>query len=289
VSLTTLGQAAIIGLANGAFYAYLTLSFAVILGLTRAFNLAHGELVILGGYIGYTLSRTWDLPTLLLAPMAALMLVPVGFVWRALIARVHEPIELNSLVLTFGLSLLLQNVMTGAWSADYRLIVTEAATPRLPSALGLAPGRAIAAAVGLVTILGLHLLLTRTRSGAALRATARDAETAALLGVNTDRVSMVSFGVAAAIAGAGGVLFAGFHYLHPAAGAELTLLAITLAILGGVGRLLGLLVGGLAGGFVESLALTWAGPRWRELVIAGLLLGVLLVRARGLGTGREHS
>lgn len=283
MSLTTLGQAVVAGLANGAFYAFLALSFAVILALTRTLNLAHGELVVLGGYVGYAAGRAWGLPPLLLVPIAALALVPVGLVWRALLARVREPVELNSLVLTFGLSLLLQNAMLGAWSADYRLIATGGDAPAW---LGLAPPRAAAALVGLGTILALQLLLSRTRWGAALRATSRDAETAALMGVNTDRVSVWSFAVAAAIAGAGGVLFAAFHYLHPAAGVELTLLAVTLAILGGVGRLPGLLLGGLLVGLAESLTLAWAGTRWRELVVAILLIGALLVRSRGVAAGR---
>lgn len=103
-------------------------------------------------------------------------------------------------------------------------------------------------------------------------------------------MSLASFAAAGAIAGAGGVLFAAFHYLHPGAGVELTLLAITLAILGGAwgrGRpLLGLLAAGLAVGLLEALTLAWAGPRWRELVVAGLLLAVLLARPRGLERGR---
>lgn len=288
MSLTTLGQAIATGLANGAFYAFLTVGFAVMLGLARGLNLAHGELVVLGGYVGYSAARALGWPPLAVLPLAALALAPLGLAWRALLGRVREPVELNSLALTFGLSLLLQNAMLATWSADYRLLVSDADLAAVPGFLGLAPGRALAGGIGLATILGLDALLRHTTWGAALRAVSRDAQTAALMGVNTDRVTAASFAVAAALAGAGGVLFAGFHYLHPAAGTELTLLAITLAILGGVGRLRGLLLGGLAVGLVESMALTWAGPRWRELVVAMLLLGVLLARSRGVVTGREH-
>jgi branched-chain amino acid transport system permease protein len=283
MSLQTLGEAIVAGLANGALYAFLALAFAAIFALTRALNLAHGELVLLGGYLGYTAGRAWGVPPALLVPLAAVALVPVGLVWRALIARLREPVELNSMVLTFGLSLLLQNVMLGAWSADYRLIATSAVT----LAPGLPAGRAAAAAVAVGAILGLQLLLTRTRWGTALRATSRDPETAALLGVNTDRVGAATFATAAAIAGAGGVLFAMFHYLQPAGGVELTLLAITLTIVGQLGGgarrrqpLVGLLVAGLAIGLLEALTLATAGPRWRELVVALLLLAVLLARPR---------
>lgn len=289
MSPTTLAQAILAGLTGGVVYAFLALPFAIVLALTRALNLAHGELVVLGGYVAYAAGRAWGLPPALAVPLAAAALAPVGLVWRALLARVREPIELNSLALTFGLSLLLQNVMLATWSADYRLIARSAGPEGGGLVLGVSRERAVAAALGLGVFLTLHLLLTRTRWGVAIRATSRDAEAAALMGVNVDRVSGVSFAAAAALAGAGGVAFATFHYLHPAAGVELTLLAVTLAILGGIGRLSGLLVGGLAVGLAESLTLAWAGPRWRELVVVGLLLGVLLVRARGLGGGRTHS
>jgi len=282
MSLATLGQAVAAGLANGVFYAFLALSFTVIFALTRALNLAHGELVLLGGYVGYAAGRAFGLPPLALAALAAAALVPVGLLWRALLHRVREPVELNSLALTFGLALLLQTAMRATWSADYRLIASGTGADPGPLVLGIGGPRAAAAAVGLVTIVALQLLLTHTRLGAALRATSRDPETAALLGVDIDRVGVASFAAAAAIAGAGGVLFATFHYLHPGAGLELTLLAITLAILGSAVRrgapLGGLLAAGLAVGLAESLTLAWAGPQWRELVVAGLLLGVLVAR-----------
>jgi branched-chain amino acid transport system permease protein len=288
VSLSTLGHVALVGLASGAFYAFLALSFAAIFALTRALNLAHGELVVLGGYVGYTATRLVGLSPLALVPLAAAALVPLGLLWRALIARVREPVELNSLLLTFGLSLLLQNGMLAVWSADYRLIAGPAPLP----GLAVAPGRAVAAVLGLLVILGLHLLVSRTPWGVALRAVSRDAETAALLGINTDRVSTVTFAVAAAIAGAGGVLFAASHYLHPAAGVELTLSGVTLALLGQTWArrrpLPGLLAAGLTVGLAESAVIAAAGPQWRELVIAALLLVILLVRAPGAGTPSGH-
>jgi branched-chain amino acid transport system permease protein len=288
MSPETLGQAVVAGLANGAFYAFVSLPFAAMFGLTRALNLAHGELVVLGGYLGYLGARALGLPVVVVAPLAALALVPAGLVGRALVARVREPVELNSLVLTFALSLLLQNAMLGVFTSDYRLIATGAG----PWPLGLAPGRAGAAGLALATLLGLHLLLVRTRWGAALRATSRDPETAQLMGVDTQRLGAWTFALAAGVAGMAGVLFATFHYLQPTAGVELTLLAVALAILGQAwgraGGILGLLLGGLLVGLTESLVIAWAGPRWRELVVAVVLLGALIARGRALGRLGAH-
>jgi branched-chain amino acid transport system permease protein len=228
-------------------------------------------------------------------PLAGLALVPVGLGARALLARVREPVELNSLVLTFALSLLAQNAMLAAFTADYRLIATGGVTAER-GLFGLAPGRVAAAGLAVVTLAGLHLFLARTRWGAALRAVSRDAETAGLMGVDTARLGAWSFALASGIAGAAGVLFATFHYLQPAAGVEITLLAVTLAILreawgetsSRAGGIAGLLAGGLAVGLTESLVVAWAGPRWRELVTALVLLAVLVARGRVLGRTASH-
>jgi len=288
MSLTTLAQAIVGGLASGAIHALLALPFAIMLGLARVLNLAHGEIVVLGGYVGYAAWQAWSLPLPALALLAGVALIPLGLVWRALLARVAEPVELNSLTVTFGLSLLLQNGALAVWSADYRLIPTEAGGAG-PALLGLSPERAGLATASLVVFLALHLGLSRTRWGTALRATSRDPDTAALMGVDTGRVARAAFAAAAALAGAAGAVFAALHYLHPSAGVDLTLLAITLAVLGGVGRVGGLLAAGLALGLVEGLTLAALGPRWRELAVTLALLGALLARSRGLTGGRLHA
>jgi branched-chain amino acid transport system permease protein len=283
MSLTTLAQAVAGGLASGVVYAALALPFAIVLGLARVLNLAHGELVILGGYVGYAAGQAWGWPLPALAALAAAALVPLGLLWRGLLARLREPLELNGLTLTFGLSLLLQNGALALWSADYRLIPSEGG-----AILGLSGERAALAGLGLALFAALQLALARTRWGTALRATSGDPETAALMGVDTARLARGGFAAAAALAGAGGAAFGTLHYLHPAAGVELTLLAVTLAVLGGVGRLGGLLAAGLGVGLVEALAAAGLGAAWREPAVMLCLLAALLVRARGLGGGRVH-
>jgi branched-chain amino acid transport system permease protein len=287
MSLTTLAQAIVGGLAGGALHALLALPFAIVLGLGRALNVAHGETVVLGGYVAYAAWRAWGLPLPALALLAGVALVPLGLLWRVLLARVPEPLELNSLTLTFGLSLLLQNATRAAWSADYRLIPIEAEGAG-PTLLGLSPQRAWLAAASFLIFLALHLGLSRTRWGTALRATSSDPDTAALMGVDTGRVARVAFAAAALVAGSSGALFAAIYYLHPSAGVDLTLLAVTLALLGGVGRVGGLLAAGLALGLVEGVTMAALGPRWRELAVTLALLGALLARSRGLAQGRSH-
>ena len=289
MSLATLAQALVAGAVNGCFYALLAVSFGLILAISRALNLAHGEFVILGAYVGYGLWAVTGLDPLFFLPLAAIALLPLGLLWARLLSLLREPVELQSLLLTFGLSLLLQNLMLGLFRADYRLLVV----PALERSFTAGPvhlnwGRLLLAVLSIAAVLSLHLVLTRTRPGRAILATSLNREAAALMGINVDRMGRVTFLLAAGLAGAAGLLFATVHYVHPTAGVELTLLAIILVLLGGVGRLSGLLLGALALGLTEALTVAWTAPRWRELVVALFLLGTLLVRPRGLLPGRGH-
>lgn len=264
----------------------MALGFSMVLGVTRAMNLAHGDLVILGGYVGYWLWAGSGLPPVLLVPVAAAALLPLGILWQWLLERCPEPRELNSLVVTFGLSLLLQTLMRALWQGEYRLIADAALTTSLrlgPVSVNL--GRVVVAATALLVVGLLSAGLTRTRWGRAVRATSIDAQAASLLGINVDAAARTTFLLALGLAGATGVLFATLHYLYPAAGAELTLMAIVLTIWAGVGRLRSVLVAGLLLGMIEAITVAWTGPRWRETAVALMLLGSLLARSGGLARG----
>lgn len=289
MSLTTLVQALASGALLGCFYALMALAFSMILGVSRSLNLAHGELIILGGYVGYWLWSGSGLHPLFVVPVSAAALLPLALLWQWLLGRLPEPKELNSLVLTFGLSLLLQSVMLAIWRGEYRLITSESLTASVRiGGVSLNQGRLLVGAVALAAVGALALGLAYTRWGRAVRATSLDPEAAALLGINVDRATRITFLLALALAGGAGVLFATLHYLYPAGGVELTLLAIVLAIWAGVGRLRSVLLAGLLLGVVESLTVAWTGPSWREPAVALLLLGSLLARPHGLARGWSH-
>lgn len=281
MSLTTLVQALVSGALLGCFYTLMALAFSLIFGVTRALNLAHGELIVLGGYLGYWLWAGSGLHPVFLLPVAAAALLPLGLLWERLINRIPEPKELQSLVLTFGLSLLLQNMMTALWRGEYRLIASPSLTESV--ALGgirLNQGRILVAAISLAAVGALHFALTRTRWGRAVRATSLDREAAALLGINVDRATQTTFLLAMGLAGAAGILFATLHYLHPAAGIDLTLLAVILTLWAGAGGLGNVLAAGILLGMVETVTVARAGPGWREPMVGLALLATLLVRRR---------
>jgi len=288
VSLTTLFQALVSGALVGCLYALIAAGFSLVLSVSRALNLAHGDLVVLGGYVGYAAWLVLGVHPLLLVPLAALATVPLGLVWDRLAARLVPPVELWSCVLTFGLSLLLQSAMTGFWSGEYRLVASPVLGRSVAlGGIALSHARLAAALVALAALAALGLGLSRARWGRAIRATTLDREAASLLGIDVVRATRLAFILSVGLAGGAGLLFATIHYLHPAAGSELTLLAITLAIWAGIGRMRTLFLGGIALGVAEALTAAVAGTGWREPALALLLLASLL--ARGAALARRSS
>ena len=243
-------------------------------------------MVVLGGYLGWWLWAASGIGPLWLMPVAAAALLPLAWCVHSLVRRLPEPRDLTSLTASFALALLLQDGMRTLWGSDYRLIADPASTASFPlGPIILNRGRLAAAGAALGVVALLWLALTRTRWGLTARATSIDAEAAALLAIDTDAASRTSLLLAAALAGASGVLFATLYYVHPAAGGPLVMVSIVLALWAGVGRVRSLLVAALMLGLVESLGVAWAGPGWRETLVAAALLFSLLARGGSLTRG----
>jgi branched-chain amino acid transport system permease protein len=173
--------------------------------------------------------------------------------------------------------------MTGFWSGEYRLLASPALGRSVAlGGVALSHARLAAALVALAAVGALALGLRRARWGRAIRATSLDRDAASLLGIDVVRATRLAFILSLALAGGAGLLFATIHYLHPAAGSEITLLAITLAIWAGIGRMRALLLGGIALGVAEALTVAVAGTGWREPALALLLLASLLARGGAL-------
>ncbi len=281
-------EALLAGTAQGLFYGLLSAGFSLTFGVARTFNLAHGELVVLGAYAGLWLNVSLGVGPLAAAAVTGIAVAAWAWPARALLSRATPPYELKALTLTFGLSLLLQNLMLLLFSADYRFLRWDSggAGWRL---LGVPVGaaRVTAGAAGALLLLALHLFLQRTRSGRALRATCQDARAAALMGIPVERMQILGLALGGGLAGAAGPLLAGLQYITPTAGVPLTVVALTLTIAGGVGRMDGLALAGLLFGLTEALVVAFAGPAWREAWLFGALLLLLQGRRTGLLRGRR--
>ena len=287
--METLVQSVVSGVLTGSLYAMIGVGLTVVFGVMRIINLAHGDLVMLGMFGAF-----WAHTLLRIDPFVSIVLwVPVMFLAGMLIYRfLLKPIipggELNTLLYTAGLSLLIANVALFAWTGDYRTIkLRYALTPLRPFGIAVPIPLAIAFLLAIVITVCLYLFLARTDPGRAIRATSQNPEAAALMGIDVDRISMLTFGLGSALAGAAGVLLAPSLYLYPTVGELLVAKCFVIVVLGGLGSVSGAIAGGILLGLVESLGAVYVSVGYKDTIGFVIFLLVLLLRPSGLfGVGR---
>jgi branched-chain amino acid transport system permease protein len=284
VSGATITQSLLSGVLEGGDYALYSLGLAFVFGILRIINLAHGEVVVLGGYVSYWLLVRWGVSPLLSLPLAALTGGAAGWVvYRVFLGRVRQAPELNTLILTFGVHVLIANAFLQLWTGDLRSIEVEA----LQRPLSLGPIRAslgelLAFVVAVAVVLGVHLFLGRTRAGRAIRVTAIDRDSAALAGIDVARVDRRAFVIGGVLAGVAGPILGVLTHLSPGVGGPLTVKAFILTVLAGVGSIAGLIASGMILGVGEAMTVTFLSSSLRELFGFVLFLVILLARPSGL-------
>jgi branched-chain amino acid transport system permease protein len=288
--METLVQSLVSGILTGSLYAMIGVGLTVVFGVMRIINLAHGDLVMLGMYGAFWSLTLWKLdPFVSILVWTPLMFLGGMLVYRFLLKAIIPGGELNTLLYTAGLSLLIANLALFFWSGDYRTIkLPYAMLPMRP--LGIAVPIPLAAAFGLAILIttALYFFLTRTDLGRAIRATSQNAEAAALMGVAVDRISMITFGLGSALAAAAGVLLAPSLYLYPTVGEILIVKCFVIVVLGGLGSVAGAIAGGVLLGTVESLGAVYVSVAYKDTIGFVMFLLVLLFRPSGLlGVGKS--
>ncbi|MBS0322141.1 MAG: branched-chain amino acid ABC transporter permease [Proteobacteria bacterium] len=270
------------GLIIGAFYALMALGLSLILNLSGVINFAHGGFLALGAYIAYSLSPHigfWG--ALVVAPVATAV---VGLVVeRVLIRRVYGRDPLYSLLLTFGLAYIFEDVLRYIWGAQSVPfpIPPALASPLSPEYFFLTGYRLFMVALVAAAVVALFVILNRTKLGIRIRAGTQDLETVNVLGVNVRILRNLNFGLGTYLAGLAGVLAAGMLGLQPTIGTSLIMPSFVAIIVGGLGSLPGTLLGGLLIGVASGLT-TMFFPSATEAVMYVMMGLVLLVRPRGL-------
>lgn len=287
---TILLQNAVFGLLVGGLYGLGAVGLSVVFGVLKMLNVAHGELIMLGGYLSVGLFALWRVDPFVsvLAAGPVFYLLGALLFWalfRRLIHFAEEHKIKNSILIGFGLALVLQTLAILAFEADERAVTPDYAGE--VAALGsVVVPLARLGALGLAFILlgGLHLFLTRTRSGTAIRATAQDEVGAALVGIPIGRAYLVAFALGSAMAGVAGVLVSVSDAVNPSIGLNWTLKALIVIVLGGMGNIFGTFVAGLFLGVAESMSGFLLGNVYREVVGLAMFLLVLGLRPQGLFT-----
>jgi branched-subunit amino acid ABC-type transport system permease component len=280
-------QALVNGLLQGFIYGLVALGLTLIWGVTRIINIAHGELVIIGAYTAF-----WMFVLYGLHPLISLLIgIPLGFligiiIYITLVKKVVNGPELSSLLVFFGLSMILQNLMLTYWTADVRGL------PILYPSINIGPvtivgDRLIASALASILSISLLVLLKYTYFGRSIRAVVQDADAAMLMGVNVNYIYAMSMGIGITLTFLGGVLIALTTPFTPYLGGTYTLYSFLVVVLGSMGNPVGSLFGGLLIGIIESYTATYWSSGLSPAVAFLLLLLVLIVKPEGIFSWRR--
>jgi len=272
------------GLTTGAVYALIALGLTLIYGVLHIINFAHGAALMVALYAVYLLHERLGLDPYAALPFVMLGMFAFGYLLqRCVINRAGHGKDENILLVTLGISIVLENLALVLFHSDTRNIDTPYALSTI--AIGpalLALPKLIAFGGALVIAALLFAIMRFTDLGRAIRAVAREKHGAKLMGIDVDKVYALSFGIGMACVGAAASFLLPAYYVNPQVGSGFVLIAFTIVVLGGMGSFVGALLGGLLIGVVESLGGLWFGDSLGQMGVFAIFIVVLLVRPQGL-------
>ena len=279
-------QTLILGLALGGVFALMGSGLSLVFGVMRIVNLAHPVLIIAGAYVAYWGFRLYGIDPLMMLPVAIVILAAIGVVLYKLVfereARSAKYSEMTVL-LTFAIAMIVEGALGGFFSNTQRVTSPDYATDALFIGDVFIPtGQLYAGILSLIIISVLALFLKYSSFGYAIRATTQNREAAELLGVNVNRVALVSFAIGIGLAGAAGCLVSFVFSFFPAKHWEWIAVLMSLVVLGGMGSLLGTVVASFLLSVIAAFVGTYVGATWSTMTFFLALFLILLVRPQGL-------
>jgi branched-chain amino acid transport system permease protein len=268
-------QTLISGFLLGGLYALIGLGMALIMGVMRIINLAHGDLMMVAMYVAYWLFTLFHIDPYLSVFVATPLLFFLGVGLQKFlinpVMKVESILPHNQVILTVGIGMVLANLATVFFTSNYRSTPVSYASKawyltdlwkQAPIELSLSAPWSLSFLVAVVITVALWFFLTKTDTGKSIRATAQDSDAALLMGVNVGVMRVVTFGIGAALVGGAGCLFIPIYYLYPSLGKQFTNVGFVITVLGGMGSTEGAIIGGIILGIFESMTATYLGMGW---------------------------
>lgn len=268
-------QTLVQGVLLGGLYALIGIGMTLIMGVMKIINLAHGELMMVAMYAAFWLFTLWGVDPYVSVLVTAPLLFLLGMVLQKTlispVLKVDSILPENQVILTVGIGMVLSNLATIFFTGDYRSTPVDYASTAwyLTDFIRSSPIEVSVSATSLVSFtfavvitLILWWFLQKTDLGKAIRATAQDKDAAQIMGINVERMTLITFGLGSALVGAAGSLFIPMYYLFPSLGGRFTLIGFVITILGGLGSTYGAIIGGIVLGIFESMTAAYVGMGW---------------------------
>ena len=278
-------QAILNGLLTGALYGLIAMGMALIFGVMRIVNFAHGAFLMLGMYATYVLFQTTGISPYYSFPLAGAVLFVIGYAtYMGLLRPIRGQVDFMVILLTMGLALIITDGVQLIFGADYHQINIPLLSKniRIGSQISINAPWLVSFAIAAVLAVALYFVVTHTMFGRAARAVAQNRYAAPLMGINVNRVQAISFGIGSAAAGIAGALLLPVFYLFPEVGNQFKLKSFVMVVLGGMGSIQGAAIAGLVLGVVESLTSLYWGNEWALAVDFVIFILVLSLKPSGI-------
>lgn len=278
-------QLIISGLLTGLIFSLIAVGLTLIWGVMDILNFAHGDFLMLAMFSSFLVFANLGIDPIISLPVVVFLLFFIGLLaYRVVIKPVLGYPALIALLATFGLSILIRNLVLFIFGPNFRVINESILAGKTISFMGLyfSLPQTVSAVGCVVVTYGIYMFLSKSKIGRALRATALDKDTALLMGINTNRVFAITFGLGTACVGVAGGLLVNFYPVFPEVGLNFAILSFVIVALGGFGNIVGAFLAGILVGLVENIGGFIIGPEFKYTLVFVLYLVVISIRPKGL-------
>jgi branched-chain amino acid transport system permease protein len=284
MDFSQLAQQLVNGLLIGCVYSLIAIGLTLIWGVMNIVNFAHGDFLMLGMFTSFWCYSLLHIDPLFSIPLCGILLFGLGvLIYRFAVSKVMRGPMLAQLVVTFGISMLISNIAVLLWTPDFRVIDKPMLSGTWSFGIVQISVVKVVASLGSVIVSGaLMLFLNRSKIGKAILATEMNRDSALLMGINTDRVNALSFGIGSALVGIAGGFLAMYYYIYPQVGGLFGLLSFAIVALGGFGSISGAFIAGILVGLVQTLGGYFFDPAYKYAIVFMLYLLVVWFKPQGL-------